>query len=483
MTTEDKTKDKTNIETEEKEAVNPAETAEVKDEAAKQPQKKKTAKTKKEPESAKTDDKETEETEKAGEENPLVREFSVEVSKEDIEKDFNEALDKYSSEIKLPGFRKGKVPVEVVKSRFKDAVTEEVINKAVQDAVFAKIDKDKLKVISQPEVLKVDHEEGKDLKADVRVEVFPTITLPDFETLEAEVPAAELKQEPYDEAKQIDMVLEGNRRQSPVVSREIRDDDYVMYKFQSKILQTKRMTPRKSNSYTVKEQEQSEILDFYKEIAGKKLDEEFIIKRTYPEDYSKKPWAGKDVEHYIKIESIFEMLKPELDDDFVKKIGFEDLESFKKKLKEEYDQYAGKQLDDKKMKHIVDTLNEAVSFPVPQSMVNQELQRMFSQGGLPPIDPNDEGKMKEHVDKMKDEAEKSLRFSFIVETIKEEHKLEPTSADLENEYKNVAEHNNMPVKEVRKFYMKKENAQQLKDNLARTKVMDFLKEKIKIKEV
>lgn len=479
MTTEDKTK----LNTDEKQA------GEVKEEAP-QPEDEKisTANQAEKADEAEVTDTKDEKDEAAkdsesGEENPLLKEFSVEVTKDEIEKTFNEAVEKYASELRLPGFRKGKVPVDVIRSRYKEAVTEEVKEKVIQQAVFDKIEKEKMRIISQPEVLDVHYNDGEDLKADVRVELFPEISLPDFDTLKAEIPAADLKGDDYDEAKQIDAVLENNRRQKPVASRAIQDGDYVMYKYQSKILQTKRMTPRKSTHFAVKEDEPTEIMDFYKEIIGKKLEEEFTIKRTYPEDYKKKPWAGKDVEHYIKIESIFEMNKPDLDENFFKQMGVEDEAEFKKKLKEEYDRYAERRLEDKKMKAVIDTVSDAIVFPLPQTMVNQEMTRMLQQGGIPKVDPKDEGAMKDAVENMKKDAERSLRFSFIIEKIKEEHKLDVTTADLEGEYKRIAEGNHVPLKEVRKFYLKKENAEQLKDSLMRDKVMDFLKEKVKIKEI
>lgn len=245
--------------------------------------------------------------EKEEEAGPLMTTFYVEVARETIEQDFNEALVKYAAEIKLPGFRQGKIPLEVMRARFKDAITDEVVNKIVEKAIFEKIEKDKMKIISRPEVMKLDYEEGHDLKAEVRVEIFPPIVLPDFDTVEVEIPSAQLNFEPYDEQKQIEAILEGNRRQSPVVSREIQEGDYVMYDLQSKIMDSKKMTPRKNGHFHVVENEPSEVLDFYKDVLGKKIDETFTLTRTYPADYQKKAWAGKEIEHHIKISSIFEM--------------------------------------------------------------------------------------------------------------------------------------------------------------------------------
>jgi len=370
----------------------------------------------------------------------------------------------------------------MIKSRYKDTVKEEVVNKSVEKALIEKIEKDGMKVISTPQVLKVDYEEGKDLKAEIQVEVFPTVPVPDLESINVEIPAAELTIEPYDEKKQIDAVLESNRKQAPVLSREIKDDDYVQFQFQSKILQTKRMTPRKSSHFHVNETEEAEILDLYKEIIGKKVDDSLTIRRTYPGDYKKKPWAGKEVEHYIKIESVFAWVKPEFDRDFLKGMGFENEESFKKKLQEDVEQYNNRHIEEKKMTFIIDRLIEVVNFSLPQALVQQEMSRMLQQNQFPPpADMKDEKEGKAFVDKLKTNAEKSVRFSFILEAIKEGSNMSVVPDELEQEYRSIAEKNNAPVKEVRKYYMKKENAEQMKEHLLKAKVMDLLKEKVNVK--
>ncbi|MGD2085769.1 MAG: trigger factor [Candidatus Aminicenantes bacterium] len=425
----------------------------------------------------------SEEKKEEKKEKDLLVKFTITVPHTKTEEAFNESLLKYANEIKLPGFRRGKVPIEVIKSRYKEAIQDEVVEKVVEKAVFEKIEADKMKIISQPQVKNIDYKEGKDISADIEVEVFPTVELPYLETIEVKIPAAELKIDDYDEKKQIDLVLEAHKRQAPV-QRAIKEDDYVMLKTQAKILQTKRMTPRKSFYYRVNEKEPSEILDLAKEIIGKSTDETLTFKRSYPADYHKKPWAGKEIQHHITIESVFEWVKPELNKDFFKSIGIDDEESFKKKLKEEYDRAKNQEIEDKKLKHIIDTLCETIVFPLPRGMVEHEASRMAAQRQQRnPMDFKDEKQIKEYIDSLKPEAEKSVRFTFIVEAIKEKFNLEVSGDDLEKQYKSIAEQNNLPVKEVRKFYMNKENAQNLKDTLLREKVMDLIKGKVTIKEV
>ncbi len=424
-----------------------------------------------------------EEKKEEKEEKDLLMKFTITVPHPKVEEEFNEALLKYANEIKLPGFRQGKVPIEVIKNRYKEVIQDEVVGKVVEKAVFEKIETDKIKIISQPAVKNIDYKEGKDITADIEVEVFPTVELPYLETIEVKIPAAELKIEDYDEKKQIDLVLDVHKRQAPV-KRAIKEDDYLMLKTQAKILQTKRMTPRKSTYYRVNEKEPFEILDLAKEIMGKTAGDNLTFRRSYPEDYHKKPWAGKEIEHHITVESVFEWVKPELNQDFLKSIGVDDEESFKKKLKEEYDRAKSHQVEDKKLKHIIDTLCETIVFPLPRGMVEHEAARMAEQRQQRyPMNFKDEKQIKEYLESLKPEAEKSVRFTFIVEAVKEKFNLEVSSDDLEKQYKSIAEQNNLPVKEVRKFYMNKENAENLKDSLLREKVMDLIKGKVTIKEV
>lgn len=426
---------------------------------------------------------EGEEKKEEKKENELMVKFSITVPHAKVEEEFNEALLKYADEIKLPGFRKGKVPLEVIKSRFKEAIQEEVVAKIVEKAVFEKIETDKIKIISRPEVKNIDYKEGKDITADIEVEVFPFIELPYLETIEVKIPAAELKVEDYDEKKQIDLVLEAHKRQVPV-RRAIKAGDIAAMKTQEKILQTKRMTPRKSTYYRVDEKEPFEILDLAKEIIGKNVDDNLTFRRSYPADYHKKPWAGKEIEHYITVENVFEWVKPELNKDLFKSIGVEDEEDFKKKLKEEYDRVKSQQVEDKKLKHIIDTLCETIVFPLPQGMVENEAHQIAAQRQRRyPVNFKDETQIKEYLESLKPEAEKSVRFTFIVEAIREKFNLDVTGDDLEKQYKSIAEQSKLDLKEVRKFYMNKEQAQDLKDSLLRQKVLDLIKGKVTIKEV
>lgn len=415
----------------------------------------------------------------------LAVEFTIEIKKDEIEKKFNETLDKYAADIKLPGFRVGKAPIEVVRNRFKDAIQEEVINQVLNDAVFKKIEKEKLRVLTKPVVKKIDYQEGQDLKADMMMEVLPEINLPDLETLEVEIPLKDLEHEPFDEQKAIDRLLSSQMRQVPVTDRGVKENDMVALKYQSKILATKRIDRTRTDYYMVINNNNTfEILDLYNDILDKKIHEHLTLKRTYPADYRKKTWAGKEVEHYIEISGIYEMVKPELDEKFFNAHGVKDEAELKQHLQNEHEEHVKIHREEKKTGLVIEKLTDMMNFPLPQALVEEEMSRIVKENPYQfAFNYQDENERNKAVVALKTRAEKSVRFSFIVEAIKDKYHVKVTSEDLENQCRTIAARNHMEFKEIRNFYMKPENKSYLEESLVRVKVLDLLKEKIKIKEV
>lgn len=412
----------------------------------------------------------------------LSERFEITVPKEEIAKQIDVVASKYSADIKLPGFRKGNVPVDIIKSRYKKMITDEALNKVVEYFVYKKIQDDNMRIVSPPLIEDIDYNEGQDLKTRVKVEVFPKISLPDLSEIELKIPKKELAPVPFDEEKQIQNVLERNKRRIAVKDRPVQDGDVLTLEVQSKFTDTKRMIKKKESSYVVDKESEFEIPDLYGQVLGRQVNDEIRLKKRYPPDHSRKKWAGKELEHIIRIKNIFEMKNPEFDDKFVKSLGFDDKQGFKNKLKQEYEKYGESQREEKIQNHIIDHLTRTVEFPVPRSLVDQELQRLKNQHA-PLLNTMKPEKQKEYLENLQGEVEKSVKFSLIYDAIEKEYKLDVKNDELEREYKNIAEKNNFPLGEVRKYYQNSQERDRLKESLLRVKIMNFIKEKIKIKEV
>jgi len=404
----------------------------------------------------------------------LKKSFDIVIPNSEIEKSIDEIAEKYSSDIKMSGFRKGKVPADLLKSRYKGALSEEALNKIVEEYIFKKIDDEKIKIVSQPSIDKIDHKEGKDLKASFTVEIFPEFDIPDLETIEVEIPEKELKIEKYDEKKQIELVLQSRKRLVNINDRSVEDGDMVSFKVQTKILKTKRMTPKVEEHIEVKKDFNHQIKDIYTELKGKRIGDKFSFTREYPSDYSKKKWAGEKVEHFLEIIRIQNYFTPELNEKTIKELGFKDEEGLKKKLKEEYESYSENQIKEIKNVKRVEKLIESVEFPIPESLVLKEMERMKG-------DPQTMMTLgNEKV--LREKAEESVKFTLIHIELQKKYKIEVSSDDLEAEYKKMADQYQIPVKEIRKFYATADKKEAVKDKIRGEKVAKLLEEKMKIKE-
>ncbi len=408
--------------------------------------------------------------------------FKIEVPASEIEKQIDEIARKYSTSVKLPGFRKGKVPIDMVKSLYKDVISGEALDEVLEHFIYEKVQQEKLHIIPPPVVENIDYKEGGDLKADVRAELFPQIELPKFEEIRVEIPKKDLKPKPYNEDEQIDAVLESRKRRTLVRERGIQEDDILSITFQSKILETKRMTPKKSAEYRVNKETEFEILNLYEEVLGKLAGEKVVFKRKYPADYRKKVWAGKEIEHYVAIDSVHQLVKPELGNEFLKAVGFQDEESFKKKLKEEYEELAKREKDDIIARSIIEKIMEVADFPVPQTLIDKELQRMMPPGKK--FSEIGKGEQEnEYLKLIKENAGKSVKSMLVFDHIRSEFKIEVSNDDLEKEYRQMADKTKYPLGEIRKYYANSEQKEKLKDTLLNRKLLDFLREKIQVKEV
>jgi len=382
--------------------------------------------------------------------NKLYREFKIQIPRKEIEEKFEQAVKKYSSEMKIDGFRKGKIPSGVVKSKYNDAIMDEIVNKTIEEYTFKVIKKEKIPIISSPVVKDLNFKDGKDLKALVSVDLYPEVIIPDLDKITVSIKKDVIKTEEYDEKRQIDLILQSKKNRQIVKDRCIKDDDFVEFKIQSQFVDTKRMMPKEDSFFEVKSEKHNEFGDIYQDFIGKCKSDKFELEKEYKKDFHRKKWAGKKIKHFVEIKNIFEYITPKFDVEFLESAGFKDEKSFKSKLKEEFDMQANRHKDQVVTGEIREKLIEVCNFAIPDSIVDQEVQRTQSQYN---------------------------------QEVKKKNGIEIKNDDLEKEYKIIAEANSIDVKDVRKYYMNKEQKESLKDGIGRNMVIDLLKEKIKIKEV
>jgi len=411
----------------------------------------------------------------------LLKRFEVSVSCQTIEMELDTLAAEYSKKVKLPGFRTGKVPVEVVKGKYRKALLDELKENLIQREAYAHIQKENLQVTAPPMAEKVEWEDGGALKANLVVEVFPDIDIPEFTGVEVAIPAEQMKPVEYDEADQVERALQSHERSIPVTGRGVQEKELIMFDVQTKILETKKMSPRTQGYFLLKPDGESEILDLYKEVLGKQPGDKLVLLRTYPDDYKKKKWAGKEVEHHLEVKAVYELKKPELTDDFLKSLGVTNEEEFRTRLREEFDHAQNHRREEIEMEHIFEYLDNTIEVTVPSVLLQQEIKRQLSRQQIPPQFASEDEK-ESFRKQLLAGAHRSVKLSLILDGVRKKFAIEVTQEDLQKEYHHLAEHHKVSEREVKKYYADKERMQQLKDHILDTKVIDFLRGRITIKE-
>lgn len=415
-------------------------------------------------------------------ENPLIRRFQVSLPADEMAREIDRLAEETSQKIKMPGFRQGKVPVDVVKKVHLQALREEIIQKSVGQLAFAHIERERLAIAGEPYVEKLDDRGSDGFQADIAVEILPEFELPDLEKLKAEIPAAALKDEAFDESRETERVLEANKRSLPVQDRPVAPGDLVLLTVQSTETASKRKWPRQETYFMMNAENTAEIAGLYDALLGKMPAETLSLKSTYPADAAKKAWAGKEIEHQLAIKAVYEMKKPELDEEFLKSLGLKSAEEFKRRLQEEFRHQQEHRRQEAVMEGIFETLLAGCRFPVPRSLQEQEAARRLS-GNRQPLRFQDDGEKAQFKERLFAQAEKSVRLSLILDKVREKFQIRVGDDDLEKEYAHLAQHHQVSEKEIRKYYREEKKAAELKDHLLQGKVNEFLREKIKVKEV
>lgn len=414
--------------------------------------------------------------------NPLLRRFTVAAPGAEIERDIERLAGEASKKVKVPGFRQGKVPVDVVRRLHREALQDEAAHAAVNRLVRERIRQEGLTIAGQPALEKLDYQEGRDLQAEIAVEVLPDIRLPDLASLEVEIPADALKGEPFEEAQQIERVLDANKRSVPVKERPVQEEDLVLVKLQNKVLDSGRLTPRKDVYVMMKKEMDVEVAGLHEELLGKRIGDSVTFRRKYAADFRKKAWAGKAVEHHAEVTAIYEWKRPELDGEFLKTLGMSDLDELKKRLAEEHRHQLQHRRDEVTLEHALRKLAESTDFPLPGTLVLQEMNRRLSenrQGLAFPDDAARDGFMRS----LRAAAEHSVRVSLILDRVRETQRITVSGEDLDKEYQHLAEHNRVSEKEVRRYFTDPQKLDELKDKLLDGKVLDFVRQAVRVREV
>ncbi len=412
----------------------------------------------------------------------------IEISAKDAAEEFAKAANEFRKFASIPGFRPGKAPMQLIKSRFKEEMKSEVYKKLVPDAYEQAIKKRSLEPVGQPDLDNLSGEEGEAVKFEAVFEVKPDIELPEYKVPKLAVPESEVTDADVD--TRLEELRESNAQLASVDDRPVQDKDVVVIDMKGVYVDDKAegsdQEAISQEGLTVTIGDERTLKEFTDNLTGLNVGEEASFTVEYEKDYPAKELADRKVSYKIEVTDIKAPELPPLNDEFVKGLGdYESLEKFREELKSEMIKSRTKDRENQIRNAVIDQLIEASNFEIPSVLVETRIDdrlkdfagRLMSQGISPEKVDIDWAAYRES---MRPDAEKDVRATLLLEQIAEKEEITASKEDVDKEVATLAETYSQPVEKVRQLLIKDGNLDGLKQDIKRRKVFDSIIEGSKI---
>ena len=400
--------------------------------------------------------------------------LTIEVPADDLEKALQSAYMKQKNKIAMPGFRKGKVPRQMIEKMYGPEIFyDDAANALIPKAYSEAYEECELEIVSRPEINVVQIEKGKSFIFTADVATKPEVKLGEYKGLKVDKVSTRVTQKEVDE--EIDKERERNARTIDVTDRAVQDKDQITLDFEG-FVDGVAFEGGKASDYPLTIGSGAFIPGFEDQLIGANIDEEKEINVTFPEEYQAKELAGKAAVFKCTVHSIKAKELPELDDEFVSDVSekSETVDAYKAevkaKIKERKENEGKQKREDQSVEQAVanaemDIPEAMISFQSRQ-MVDDFARRIMQQGmtmeqyfqftGL------SEEKMMEE---FKPEAEKRIRTRLTLEAIVAAENIEVSEERLDEELQKMADSYKMEVDKL-KEYMGENEKKQMKEDIA-----------------
>ena len=418
----------------------------------------------------------------------LTRKLTITLPKETVGPALDKAFAKINKEVRLKGFRRGKIPQSVLEKNFRDQIQAEVGEKLVQETYFDAVEKEGLEPVVHPEIAEHRFPEDGTFVYVAMVDIKPQIDLKEYKGLEVEKPVLVVAEEEID--KEITLL---QRHQAALQTAEeghvIAMDDVAVVDFQG-FHDGKAMKEVRNENYSVDIGMNRLGKDFEEKLIGMKKGDKALYEVDFPADYPNPMLAGKKVEFKVDVKDVKVRVRPELDDEFAKDIKPEltSLEALRDdiraRLQKAKDDALQGDLDDRIMHKLI----ELNPFEVPQRLVNYEIQEMLKQTeeNLKRSGLSFESagiNLEELVEKNRDVAAKRVKGDFLLKKIAEVEEIKIADEDIQRGYQRIADQYRMTLDEVKKYFQRREEILPFMNELHNEKVLNFLREQARFTSV
>lgn len=417
----------------------------------------------------------------------LSRKLKIEIPATAVQTAFQKVFNGIQRDVTIKGFRKGKAPLNTIKSMYGDRVKQDVVQDLIQKHYAMALEEHKLDPISYPEFEFTDPTEDKEFAFSANFDVRPEIQLKKYEGLEVEKEKFEV-----DESK-ITEVLQNIRSsratfETVTEARGAKMGDTAIVDFEG-FMGGAPLENGSGTDHNLELGAKQFIEGFEEGVVGMKVGDNKTISLKFPDPYHSADLAGKPVEFKVTLKALKAKVLPELNDEFLKSLGGpSDLEALKLTIKEDLTKTEEKRIEDGFKNRLLKTLVKENPVEVPASLLKEQKasliedfkKRMTDQGMA-------EADFTSYVQKWDGDfaqtAAEMIQSSFLVDAIAKKHDLFCKREDIDAKFKEYAGQTGIDEARIKEFYARPEQSSRLAYMITEEKVVGFLNKSVKVKEV
>ena len=417
----------------------------------------------------------------------LKRAYSVKIPASTIEALLDGEVKRMAPQVRMPGFRPGKVPANLVRKMHGPALHQDALNSSIRDAMDKLIAEQKLRPAMQPEVtLGEGYEQGKDVELSVSLEVLPQVTAPSLDGLALEKLTVAVTDAEVDEA--IARLASGQKSFTDAKKgKKAENGDQVVCDFLGKLDGTE-FEGGKAEDQAIELGAGRLIPGFEDQLVGVKAGDETVITVTFPDDYPAAELKGKAATFDIKVHAVKEATETKIDEEFAQSLGLKDLEQLRGLLRGQLEQETAGLTRTQMKRALLDQLAAGHDFDVPPSMVEAEFAQIWQQLTQEARQEEDPEAALKEIEAEKDDyraiAVRRVRLGLLLSEIGQTNGVEVTNQEMSMLVQQAAQQYRAEDRQRFMEYVQQDPmaAAQLRAPLYEDKVVDFLFDKAEVTE-
>jgi trigger factor len=402
---------------------------------------------------------------------PWKRVLEIEVSTDEVTSAFERRLSDYRKKLKLPGFRPGKVPPQLVKARYGEAIRAEAIEELIQTSYEEACREKAITPVSQGKLSDMKAEADSPLTFTIETEVEPEIEITNYHKLKIRPSPNKIR--PADVNRVVQQLRERNSTFTEV-ERPAAKGDFVMLEYERVVIDGTERPDISSPQYPV-EVGTSTFKGFDKAITGLHPGEATEATVSFPKDYPDQEIAGKMGAFTIKVVKNQERTVPKIDEEFLKKLGeFKDEDELRERIRKDLEEQEHQRAKNEAASKAIETLIKNNPFDIPPSMVERYIDRLYEEAQQR-ASADQEPPSRDEIDKRyREMGINAMKRHRIVDYIAKKENIKATQAEVDEQIRSVARQYNQPFDVLKDAFRRNGTTNRIREDIREQKTLDFL---------